>query len=62
MAIGCKVKQVAKSLVCKGRELRSPVVIIASGPNRVREKIAYEKRNNYFVTITFVTIILQGFK
>jgi prolyl-tRNA editing enzyme YbaK/EbsC (Cys-tRNA(Pro) deacylase) len=34
-AIGCTVAQIAKSLVFRGKHSGSPVLVIASGPNRV---------------------------
>lgn len=37
-AIGCQVAQIAKSLVFRGRRSQDPVLIIASGANRVSEK------------------------
>jgi Cys-tRNA(Pro) deacylase len=37
-AMGCTVAQIAKSLVFRGRESGKPVLVIASGPNRVNEK------------------------
>lgn len=37
-AIGCRVEQIAKSLVFKGKQSGQPVLVIASGPNRVNEK------------------------
>lgn len=37
-AIGCKVEQIAKSLVFKTQQTGQPVLIIASGGNRVKEK------------------------
>lgn len=37
-AIGCEVKQIAKSLVFTGKESLRPVLVIASGANRVNEK------------------------
>ena len=37
-AIGCKVGQIAKSLVFKGEKTSKPILIIASGANRVDEK------------------------
>jgi len=37
-AIGCRVEQIAKSLVFKGQQVGAPILIIASGPNRVKEK------------------------
>ncbi len=38
-AIGCTVAQIAKSLVFKGEKSNQPVLVIASGSNRVDEKI-----------------------
>jgi prolyl-tRNA editing enzyme YbaK/EbsC (Cys-tRNA(Pro) deacylase) len=37
-AIGCHVEQIAKSLIFKTLESHRPVLVIASGPNRVNEK------------------------
>lgn len=37
-AIGCTVGQIAKSLVFKGKKSEQPVLVIASGANRVDEK------------------------
>ena len=37
-AIGCTVAQIAKSLVFKTKETHRPVLVIASGTNRVNEK------------------------
>ncbi len=37
-AVGCKVEQIAKSLVFRGRQTEKPILIIASGSNRVNEK------------------------
>jgi prolyl-tRNA editing enzyme YbaK/EbsC (Cys-tRNA(Pro) deacylase) len=36
-AVGCGVEQIAKSLVFRGAETGSPVLVIASGANRVSE-------------------------
>lgn len=36
-AIGCSVAQIAKSLVFRTRETHRPILVIASGPNRVDE-------------------------
>lgn len=36
--IGCKVEQIAKTLIFKGKKSSKPVIVIASGPNRVDEK------------------------
>ena len=38
-AIGCEVGQIVKSLVFKGKRSGKPVLVIASGPNRVNEKV-----------------------
>jgi prolyl-tRNA editing enzyme YbaK/EbsC (Cys-tRNA(Pro) deacylase) len=38
-AIGCTVAQIAKSLIFKGEKSNQPVLVIASGSNRVDEKI-----------------------
>ena len=37
-AVGCEVGQIAKSLVFKGKRSSKPILIIASGANRVNEK------------------------
>jgi prolyl-tRNA editing enzyme YbaK/EbsC (Cys-tRNA(Pro) deacylase) len=37
-AVGCQVEQIAKSLVFKTQTSEKPVLVIASGPNRVNEK------------------------
>lgn len=37
-AIGCSVGQIAKSLIFKGKNSQKPILIIASGVNRVNEK------------------------
>ena len=37
-AIGCKVEQIAKSIVFRARNTGRPVLVIASGVNRVSEK------------------------
>jgi prolyl-tRNA editing enzyme YbaK/EbsC (Cys-tRNA(Pro) deacylase) len=37
-AVGCDVAQIAKSLVFKGKESDRPLLVIASGSNRVDEK------------------------
>lgn len=38
-AIGCDVRQIVKSLIFKTRMSQQPVLILASGPNRVNEKV-----------------------
>lgn len=38
-AIGCDASQIVKSLIFKTKESHRPVLILASGPNRVNEKI-----------------------
>lgn len=37
-ALGCQVGQIAKSLVFTGEKSNQPILVIASGPNRVNEK------------------------
>ena len=37
-AVGCQVGQIAKSLVFMGKRSNLPILVIASGPNRVNEK------------------------
>jgi prolyl-tRNA editing enzyme YbaK/EbsC (Cys-tRNA(Pro) deacylase) len=37
-AIGCRVEQIAKSLVFQGKTSKRPVLVVASGANRVNEK------------------------
>lgn len=37
-AVGCQVGQIAKSLVFVGKQSNQPILVIASGPNRVNEK------------------------
>ena len=37
-AVGCRVEQIAKSLVFKGKQTGAPYLVIASGVNRVDEK------------------------
>lgn len=39
-AIGCRVEQIAKSLVFRLADSNRPLLIIASGPNRVDERLA----------------------
>jgi len=41
-AIGCTVGQIAKSLIFKGKSSQKPILIIASGANRVNEKLVKE--------------------
>lgn len=41
-AIGCELGQIAKSLIFRGKKTRQPVFVIASGKNRVDEKIIQE--------------------
>ena len=38
LAIGCRVEQIVKSLVFKGKHSNKPVFVVASGQNRVNEK------------------------
>jgi len=37
-AIGCEVAQIVKSLVFKGKDTGQPILVVASGANRVHEK------------------------
>lgn len=37
-AVGCRVEQIAKSIVFQGGETHKPILVIASGPNWVNEK------------------------
>ena len=37
-AVGCEVGQIAKSLVFQGKQTHRPLLVIASGSNRVNEK------------------------
>jgi len=37
-AIGCTLEQIGKSIVFKTRHTNKPVLVLASGPNRVNEK------------------------
>ena len=37
-AIGCKVEQIVKSLIFKTRESERPILVVASGTNRVNEQ------------------------
>lgn len=41
-AIGCTVAQIAKSLIFRGERSNHPVLVIASGPNRVDETLIME--------------------
>lgn len=38
-AVGCQVEQIVKSLVFKGSQSQTPVLVLASGPNRVDERL-----------------------
>lgn len=38
-AIGCTVPQIAKSLIFRGKTSNLPILVIASGPNRVDESL-----------------------
>lgn len=37
-AVGCRVEQIAKSILFKSKQTDKPILVIASGPNRVNEK------------------------
>jgi prolyl-tRNA editing enzyme YbaK/EbsC (Cys-tRNA(Pro) deacylase) len=41
-AVGCEVGQIAKSIIFQALESHRPVLVIASGPNRVNEKVIEE--------------------
>ena len=41
-AVGCQVGQIAKSLVFRGKQSGKPLLVIASGSNRVNEKLMKE--------------------
>ena len=36
--VGCQVGQIAKSIVFQAKKTQKPILVIASGPNRVNEK------------------------
>ncbi len=38
-AVGCQLGQIVKSLVFRAKRSERPVLVIASGPNRVNEKV-----------------------
>ncbi|HHU52198.1 MAG TPA: YbaK/EbsC family protein [Firmicutes bacterium] len=44
-AIGCTVAQIAKTIIFKGKTSQQPVLIMASGTNRVNEKAVQERIN-----------------
>jgi len=37
-AIGCEVSQIAKSLIFRGKESDTPILVIASGDNKINER------------------------
>jgi len=39
---GCELGQIVKSLIFKGRHTEKPILVLASGPNRVNEKLISE--------------------
>jgi len=41
-AIGCRVEQIVKSIVFKAARTGNPVLVVASGPNRINEKTLSE--------------------
>lgn len=45
-SIGCRIGQIAKSLVFKEKQSGKPVLVLASGPNRVNEKRIKEDLGN----------------
>jgi prolyl-tRNA editing enzyme YbaK/EbsC (Cys-tRNA(Pro) deacylase) len=38
-AVGCEVGQIVKSLIFKSKRSRKPILVVASGVNRVNEKV-----------------------
>ncbi|MEE9536684.1 MAG: YbaK/EbsC family protein, partial [Desulfobacterales bacterium] len=38
-AVGCEVGQIVKSLIFKSKQSRKPILVVASGANRVNEKV-----------------------
>jgi prolyl-tRNA editing enzyme YbaK/EbsC (Cys-tRNA(Pro) deacylase) len=42
VAIGCTVAQIVKSLIFRTKETNEPILVLASGPNRVHEKLISE--------------------
>ncbi|WP_238904782.1 YbaK/EbsC family protein [Clostridium sp. YIM B02506] len=40
--IGCTISQIAKSLIFQGKTTKNPILIIASGTNRINEKAIKE--------------------
>ena len=38
-AVGCEVGQIVKSLIFEGKQSHRPILVVASGANRVNEKI-----------------------
>lgn len=43
IAVGCTVAQIAKSIVFQGAESERPILVIASGSNRIREAAVAEQ-------------------
>jgi len=41
-AVGCQVGQIAKSIILQALASHRPILVIASGPNRVNEKVIEE--------------------
>lgn len=37
-ALGCQIEQIAKSIIFKTKKNQKPILVIASGPNRVNEQ------------------------
>src|SRR4030067_3178303 len=37
-AVGCRLEQIAKSIVFQRKQTHRPILVIASGPNRINEK------------------------
>lgn len=45
-AIGCEVAQIAKSIIFRLKSSDKPLLVVASGENRVNEKLVAEKVND----------------
>lgn len=41
-ALNCELGQIAKSIIFRGKETNDPILVIASGPNRINEQLISE--------------------
>ena len=48
-AIGCTISQIVKSLIFKTKDTNEPILVLASGPNRVNEKFIENQLNQKIV-------------